>query len=245
MATVADAVTDSLSRIGAIAADETPVSGDMAKGFAMLNTLTDAWGVERFTIPYILRTTATLTANQTSFTVGTGGNVNIVRPVSFTGMAFIDTSQSPNLEIPIRMLTDDEYRLIGIKSQTSTLPSVGYYNPTYASGMGTLYPWPIPTTTTLQWVLYAPVAVPQFASTATSLVVPPGYYEFIVTNLAYKLCAPFRVPVSTRQEMKEEAQATKQAIKDANWRMSDLQNAAGGMFGGSGYWDLDRFLTGP
>lgn len=246
MSTVADAVTDSLTRIGVIGESETPATGDMNKGFAVLASLTDSWGAERLTIPYILRTTATLTASQASFTVGTGGNINIVRPVFISNICYQDTSQSPTLEIPLRVFTDDEWAGVALKSLTSDLPTAAYYNPTYASGMGTLYPWPIPTSATLQWVLYAPVAVPDFASTSTSIVLPPGYYEFIVTNLAFKLCSIYGVPKQTRDDIRDEARAAKSIIKAANFRAADLGMPAGALIGGGPkHMSYQRFLSGP
>jgi len=244
MATVADAITDALTRIGVIGESETPAAGDLAKGYAIMNSLTDGWGAERLTIPYIARTTATLTANQASFTVGTGGNVNIVRPAFLSNIAFQDTSQSPTLEIALSLLTDDGYAAIPLKSLTSDQPTAAYYNPTYASGMGTLIPWPIPTSATLQWVVYAPVAVPQFSATSATVLLPPGYYEFIVTALAFKLCSIYGVPAEVRAAMKEEARDAKTIVKAANYRMSDMVMPAGALQGGSRHMPYSRFLTG-
>lgn len=245
MPSVADAVTDALSRLGVIAESETPATGDMAKGFSMLTALTDAWGAERLTIPYIARTTATMTANQASFTVGSGGNVNIVRPAFITNISYQDTSQDPDLEIPLRVLTDDEYAAIPQKALTAAIPASAYYNPTYASAMGTLIPWPVPTSATLEWVIYSPVAIPAFSATSSSIVLPPGYYDFIVTNLAFKLCSVYGVPGEVRAAMKEEAQASKAIIKAANFRVSDMSMPAGALQPGSGHMSYSRFLSGP
>ena len=172
MATVSDAVTDALTRIGVVGESETPASGDLAKGFNVLTGLTDGWGAERLTIPYIKRTTATITASQASYTVGTSGNVNIIRPVYLTNIAYVDTSQEPDLEVPLYQLTDDGYAGISQKAMTSTLPTQAYYNPTYSSSQGTLIPWPIPTSTTLLWAIYHPVAIAQFSATSDTITLP-------------------------------------------------------------------------
>jgi hypothetical protein len=242
--TVADAITDALGELGVIGESDTPSAGDMAKGYSTLNSLTDAWGAERLTIPYIARTVATLTASTSSFTVGTGGNINIVRPAFITKISYQDTSQSPTLELPLYNLTDDEYATIPQKGLTSTIPTSAYYNPTYASGFGTLVPWPIPTSATLQWVIYSPVAVPNFSATSASIVLPPGYYEFIVSNLAYKLCSVYGVPAEVRQNLKEEARDSKMTIKAANYRPSDLAMPAGAVFGNSRHISYTAFVSG-
>lgn len=245
MATVSDAITDALTRMGVLAAGETPSSADMTYAFSTLNILNDAWGVERLLIPYIARTTATITANQTSYTVGTGGDINIVRPVYVTAIRFIDTSQDPDLEMPLNILTDDDYASIPLKAMTSTMPTAAYYNPTYASGFGTLIPWPIPTSTTLQWAFYSAVTMPQFSATTSTLTIPPGYHRFIVTQLAKEMIPAFRVPQDIAQSLYQQAIEAKNEIKVANYRMSDL-TIDPLLRGGSGrHASYAAFLAGP
>ena len=245
MATVADAIADALTRLGVIRPGDTARASDSAYAFSQLNILTDTWGTQRLTIPYTKRTTATLTANQTSFTVGTSGNINIVRPVFISSVGFIDTSQDPDLEIPLRMLSDGEYASIALKAQTSTLPSVAYYQPTYASSQGTLYPWPIPTSTTLQWAIYHPVAVPSFSAVSATLTIPPGYHELIVSSLAAKLGLVYGVPPEIRRECERAAAMAMQAVKAANFPMEDMANSASGVFGNRRRGNVLGFLTGP
>lgn len=247
MATVQEAITDAYTRIGVIAENETASAAQLAKGFSILNILTDQWGAERLTIPYIARSTPEdISPLQTSFTVGTGGYIDIVRPVYLTGVSYIqDSTATPTLEIPLRLLTDDEYRAIPFKGLESAYPTAAYYNPTYASGWGTLIPWPIPTASDLQWVLYYPVALPQFASTATTLLLPPGYHEFVVTALAAKLALIFGVVGEIRAEIQTDAAAAKLIIKAANFRISDLSMPAGTPQGGdSRYSSYPQFLAG-
>lgn len=246
MATVADAITDALTRLGVIAAGETPSASDMELGFNALNVLQDDWATERLTVPYILRTTATLTASTTSFTVGSGGNINIVRPVYPTQINFVDTSQDPDLEMPLHLLTDDEWAAIPQKALTSTLPTSAYYNPTYASGFATLYPWPVPTSATLLWAFYSAVAVPEFSATTATLSLPPGYRRFITTNLALEMAPMFtNVPQEIMASVMQQAMQSKNNIKRANFRPSDLGFDAGALPNGGGYWSTTRFLTGP
>ena len=240
--TVSDAITDALVRIGVGAAGETPSSEDMATGFQALNILTDGWGTERLTIPYIARTTATLTASQTSFTVGSGGDIDIVRPVFFTNINYIDTSQSPELELPLSILTDDAWAGIHLKGLTSTLPTQAYYNPTYSGSFGTLYPWPVPTSATLEWAVYSPVAVPEFSATTASIVLPPGYRRFIVTNLAVEIAPMFNVEPS--QSLIIQAIESKADIKRANIRPSDMSVDSGALVSRNYTSSYYRFLSG-
>jgi len=244
MALVSDAITDSLIRMGVLAAGETPSAADMTYGFSTLNMLMDSWATERLTIPYIARATATLTANQASFTVGTGGDINIVRPTFISGIRFIDTSQDPDLEMPLSILTDDAYAAIALKALTSTLPAAAYYRPTYASGFGTLIPWPIPTSTTLQWALYYPVQMPQLAATTSTLAIPPGYHRFFVTQLAAEMIPAFRVPDDIAGPIYAQAREAKEQVKNANFRMSDLAMDPA-VLGTARHSTYSQFLSGP
>lgn len=249
MAPVSDIVSDALTRIGVVAGGETPATEDMTLGFTVLNRLTDAWGVENLLVPYIARTTATITANQTSYTVGSGGGINIVRPASsnaVTNINFIDTSQDPDLEMSLTMLTDDQYASIPQKAQTSTYPSAAYYNPTYASGLATLIPWPIPTSTTLLWAFYSKITVPVWAATTTTVTVPAAYERFMSTNLAAELIPYFvSVPENVAQRVEAQAREAKANFKVANYRPLDLISDAAGIGSGAGYWGRSRFLSGP
>lgn len=245
MATVSDAITDAFNRMGVLAAGEVPPSADMALGFQALNTLTDAWGTRRLTIPYIKRTTAAIVANQTSYTVGTGGDINIVRPVFITTINFIDNSQSPPLEMKLQAYTDDQYAAIPLKGLTSSLPVGAYYNPTYAGGLGTLIPWPIPTRTDLLWALYHAVAVPQFSATTSTLIIPPGYYRFIVTSLAQEMIPMFPiVPDAIVQRIDAAQRQAEMDIKIANFRMSDCGFDPGALGGSGNVVTVASFLAG-
>lgn len=155
--------------------------------------------------------------------MGSGGNINIVRPVFIEKINFIDTSQDPDYEFPLGApLTEQEYASIALKALTATYPECAYYNPTYPTG--TLIPWPIPTSATLQWALYHWTAVPQFAALSTTVSLPPAYEEALVSNLAILLCAPYeRKPNPILVTTARESMA---ALKRANKRMADLSFGA-------------------
>lgn len=245
MATVSDLITDAQQRLGVLAAGEVPSAADMAIGYQALNTLTDAFGTRRLTIPYIQRTTAAIVPNQTSYTVGTGGDINIVRPVFITTINFIDTSQSPTLEMKLQAYTDDQYAAIPLKGLTSALPVGAYYNPTYAGMLGTLIPWPIPTKATLLWAFYHAVAVPQFSATTSTLTIPPGYYRFLVTSLAQEMIPMFPiVPDAIVQRIDRQQREAESDIKIANFRPSDCGFDPGALSGSRNVVTVASFLSG-
>ena len=209
--------------------------GDLALEF--LNSLRDQWAAERLQIYESTRTTATLTASQASFTLGSGGNIDIVRPVYLDHVHFQDTSVSPTEEYPLTPLTEDAYAAIPQKAQTATLPSSWYYNPRFATSRGTLWPFPIPTSSTLQWVIYAPTAVPSFAALTTSLSVPPGYERMIRSNLAMELAPAFGKQIEPW--LREMALNSVAVVKRANMRMTDMSLDPGALgHSGVGHYNI-------
>jgi len=122
-------------------------------------------------IHQLTRTTWTISANDGSYTVGTGERERAA-PVRIDGVAFSDSSVTPAYETNLRLLTDRDYQNIRIKTQTAETPQAAWYNLTYPTA--TLELWPVPTSTTLTGVLYAPQAVAEFSALASTVSLPPG-----------------------------------------------------------------------
>ena len=171
-------------------------------------------------LPWRTRTTATLTASQASFTVGSGGNIAIVRPVYFDEVKYLDTSTDPDTEYPLVSLTDDAYAAIPQKAATASYPSHYYYNPTFSTSRGTLIPWPIPTSATLQWVLYTQTAIARFAALTDAFSLPPAWERMLRMNLALELAAPFEKQPSP--VVVAAARDSKYAVMRSNARMLDM-----------------------
>lgn len=239
MATVQDWVTEALEELGLIGAGDTPSSADSDFAFRRFNRFIDRCKAERMAYPLpLVRTTWTITQTA-SFTVGSGGTVNVARPVYVDHVSYQDPALSTPEEIPLTPLTDDAYAAWPMKTQTSTLPTAFYYSPTFASSLATLYLLPI-ATTSLTGVLYAPSPVAEYAALTTSVVLPPGYHEFFVTNLAVALASGFKVPVDP--ELRERARESKATVKRSNTRLMDMSIEAAALGGSGQWWSI---MTGP
>lgn len=215
--TTRDLINASLKRIGVLDASETATPSDMADGLQRLNDLIDGWATERLTIYKSTRTTWSLVANQADYTVGPGGDCNIARPVFVDDLNFIDTSQTPALEMNLSALTVDAWANIPQKTLTSTYPTSYYYNPTFPTATVTF--WMIPTSSTLQGVIYVPTAVTELTLNDT-ISLPPGYRRFLRDNLAVEFAPEFDVQPAPALLMA--ASESKANIKRANIRFYDL-----------------------
>jgi len=234
--TCLDLIGASLKRIGVLQAGEPVSAEDAADGLLRLNDLVDSFAAERLVIYAVARTLWTIVSGTATYTVGTGGNVELVRPQYIDAIKFVDTTGSPDLEMELEgPLTEAAYRGISLKGLTATYPTAAYYEPTFPLGLITLYP--APTSTTLQGVLYAGQAVSEFASQFTAIALPPGYKLMLRENLAAALWPEWFAGQPLPPELRAEAIRTKQLIKTTNVRLADLSSDPGALIGwqGAGY----------
>ena len=237
MATVQDLVTRSLKELGVLSEGDTPTAAAALDALEALNSLVDQWKAERLEIYSITRTTWTIVSGTGAYTLGTGGTINVARPVYVENVAYQDTSPTLTTEYPMSSLTDDAYQGLVLKTETSPFPQAWYLNPTYP--LSTLTLWPTPTSSTLQGVLYAPAAVQNFAGLSTTVDLPPAYSRMLVKNLALELAPSYLYERPPNPLLMEQARDSKAAVKRSNQRLQDLQFPADALIGTShGSWSI-------
>lgn len=235
MATVLEHISDALTELGILADGEVPTAAQAAHGLRTLNRLVDQWKAERLQIHVIDRSGWGLVSGTSSYTVGTGGVVNIPRPMSIDHVSVLNTTQGTvGLEYPLHKLTEDERAAIPDKSLPGVLPQAWYYDTAYP--LGILYFYPVPTSTTLLGFIYAPRAVSTFAAISTAVSLPPGYERLIVKGLAVELAPSYEKQLDPN--LIRQAMDAKAVVKASNYKSSDLSFDAGALIGHGGGWDI-------
>ena len=234
--TVSQLITAALQDLRVLQVGETAAANDAAFGLDRLNDWIDGLATEGLTVYSRARTVWTI-SSATSYTIGTGATINCARPtgpLAIDNIGFQDTSVSPTMEYNLGpVLTEDAYDGIAQKDLTSVFPQTAYYNPTYNSGFGLIRLWPIPTSSTLQGVIYTLVPVSEFAAITDTVALPPGYRRFLRTNLAKELASAFDSPLTP--DIQQAAMESKADVKRANERLMDLSSGVAGLiFGGGG-----------
>lgn len=232
MATVNDIGTDALRRLGVYDAVETITAADSALCLTVLNQILDQMAAENL---YIYdpntRTTFTITSGTQEYAVGTGQVVNRARPDIINSVKFQDTSTSPVVEYQtLQPLTDEAYSNIVLKTQTAPLPIYYYWKPEYPYAK--IWFWPVPTSTTLQGVLYAPTAITQFTSTTDSFDLPPGYRMLLTLWLAMELTNYFK-EAGIPQGLPQALANAKAVVERINTRMLDMSVDTGALVQGA------------
>lgn len=192
MATVRDLITDSLSILGAIGIGETPSADEAAQGLRFLNGMVESWNLERLMVYAVTRHSFPLVPSQASYTIGVGGNFNVARPTRIE-LAAIELVQNNNIELPLQMLTIDEWNQLALKSTTSTFPQYLFYINNYP--LGVLYFWPVPTQIN-NVILWLWNQISAFTNLSDTITLPQGYWRALVHNLAVELAPQYGKPVA-------------------------------------------------
>lgn len=232
--TVKDLCTRVMRDLGVIGATDLPEPEDVRLFVDTFNDWIDALKTESLSVFAITRQTWPLTT-AASYTVGLTGTVNIDRPINpqaIVNIGYQDTSLTQVQEVLFgACLTVQDYASIPQKALTSRYPTQWYYNATFGStGFGTLTPWPIPTASLLQGVIYAPSAVAEVADENVALSLPPGYRRFLRTNMVIE-SAPSYSAKPSAATMQAAADSMAQ-VKRANIRLVDVQLPDAALFGG-------------
>jgi len=193
--TALDLISSALRLINVAAAGET-VSLDMANdGLQTLNDMIDSWNSQRLTIFTTTAGDFPLIGNQATYTVGTGGDINIPRPPMIDAMsAILLLNPAQPVEVPIALYDVDQWQnQVPVKNVPGTFPIIAYDDGGFP--FRTLSMWPIPATSGNNLRLYYWQALTEPATLATTISVPPGYRKAFRFNLAVDLAPEYGVPV--------------------------------------------------
>lgn len=222
MSTVSDLIKGSLRLLGVIAQGETPTAQESADALSSLNDMLDSWSNDGLLLFDRTIESLSIVASTASYTIGTGGVFNTARPVRIIEAAFKQSGS--NEELPLNILTSQEWARAYDKTLTSSLLSCLYYNDTFP--LGTIYVWPVPTASgTL--VLTSDKPLSNYSAISDSVTLPPGYKKALRYNLALELAPEYGKQVS--EIVFQQATESKANIMRTNTETILLKSDALGM----------------
>jgi hypothetical protein len=190
-------INDAFELIEVKAQGETLLPEDTAGALRRLNQVVSQWSLQSLTIPYTSRQTFPLVPGQggpsNPYTIGIGGDFNTTRPVKITSVSLLDTSTADEFEVQRTLYTQAAYFAIVMKELQSVYFNGLYYEPTYGSGWGSIYLYPVPSVAN-DLVLYSPAALSSFANLSALYDLPPGAPEALTYDLARRLARPYGRP---------------------------------------------------
>jgi hypothetical protein len=192
MATAGDIINGSLRLIGQLAEGEAPSADTAQDALAAMNQMIESWNTERLAVYATETQVFAWPPGLSSRTIGPTGDFVGNRPVLVDDATYFKDSAS-GLSFGIKMINQDQYNGIALKSVTSTYPQVMWVNDTYPDVTITIYPVP---TKVLDWYIVSVQPLAQPAVLATDLFFPPGYLRAFRYNLACELAPEFGVEPS-------------------------------------------------
>ena len=194
MTTVREIIQDALIEIGAQAPADSMPAEDAQYGLRALNRMIQKWNTDELMVYTINRQEFDIIPGKQLYTIGTGGDIDIPRPVKIQmASVLIQTNVANPVELSLRELTDEEWRATAVKNVSSAYPTQFWL--TGNMPLNEMYLWPIPQNGYCKLVLYSWGKTANFASLNDDVVFPNGYEEALVTNLGIALSNSYGVQV--------------------------------------------------
>jgi hypothetical protein len=210
MATAGDIINGSLRLLGVLAEGEVPSAETSQDALRAMNQMIDSWNTERLSVYSTQDQVFTWPAGQLSRTLGPSGNFVGNRPVLLDDATYFK-DPGTGVSYGIKMINQQQYDGIAVKTVTSTYPQVIFINMTYPDIDMYIYPKP---TRDLEWHFISVEELSQPATLATTLHFPPGYLRAFRYNLACEMAPEFGVEPSS--QVRRLAMASKRNLKRIN-----------------------------
>lgn len=185
MPTVRNLITRSLRQIGYIAPGDDIPPEVLPMSLEVLDGMIYSWSNDPLMIYSLNFYPFDTVAGQRDYTLGPGGDWNIVRPMQIN-QAYVNwNANTPQqVDLPVTILTDAQYAAISVKNTPTVFAFALYDNGNYP--LRTVSLWPIPTTNTpiTLWLMQPLLYYDTLDDDVDS---PPGYYDAFSFNLAVNL----------------------------------------------------------
>jgi len=208
--TAGDQINRALRLIGMLAEGELPSTETANDCLVALNQMIDSWNTERLSVFSTQDQVFTWPAGFINRTLGPTGNFVGNRPILLDDATYYRDA-STNVSYGIKMINQQQYDGIAVKTVTSTYPQVLFINMTYPDVDMYIYPRP---TRDLEWHFVSVEELTQPATLQTVLAFPPGYLRAFTYALAMEIAPEFGVEPSP--QVQRIAMTSKRDLKRIN-----------------------------
>jgi len=208
--TAGDQINGALRLLGVLAEGETPSAATSQDALNALNQMIDSWNTERLAVFSTQDQVFSWLPGFISRTLGPTGNFVGNRPILLDDSTYFKDPAS-GISYGIKIINQQQYDGIAVKTVTSTYPQVIWLNMNYPDIE--MYVYPVPTKV-LEWHFISVDELTQPALLSTPLTFPPGYLRAFRYNLACEFAPEFGIePPPTVSRI---AMASKRNLKRIN-----------------------------
>lgn len=210
MATAGDIINGSLRLIGMLAEGEVPSSETSDDALNAMNQMIESWNTERLSVYSTQDQVFNWPPATISRTLGPSGDFVGNRPVLLDDATYF-RDPATGISYGIKIINQQQYDGIAVKTVTSTYPQVMWVNMTYPDIEMYIYPVP---TKLIEFHFISVEELTRPANLATDLTFPPGYLRAFRYNLAMELAPEFGVEPSG--QVQRIAMTSKRNLKRVN-----------------------------
>jgi hypothetical protein len=189
MATAFDQIKAALRLIGQLAEGEEPSPQAAQDALNAMNQMIDSWNTERLAVFCTEDQVFNWPPDLITRTLGPTGDFVGNRPILIDDATYFRDPQT-NVSYGIKLINQQQYNGIAVKTVTSTYPQVMFVNNTFPDIAMTIYPKP---TRLLEWHFVSVQQLTKPATLSTTLSFPPGYLRAFKYNLAMEIANEFGV----------------------------------------------------
>ena len=194
---VSDLILASMRVARVLDKGEVPDNSEMNDAMQALTMMLHAWAARNLMVRALVQVNFPLVAGKDHYTIGVGGDFNMVKPLSIPGGFLRDSN---NVDTGLDILTKTEYDSFQDKIISESRPTSVYYDPglaQQANQMGTIYVYYIPDNT-LAYTMFLDTRIPftDFSHLTDVVTFETPYEEAIKYELAVRLWAEYhRTPL--------------------------------------------------
>jgi hypothetical protein len=199
-------IGDSLAIIG----NDNPTATQNDQAIRFLNTILANISTEDFSVVSNAEDSLSLVAGTTSYSYGTGGDLNSARPVKIASAYLRDSNDD---DFPIEIITEEVYNDIFSKDSEGR-PERLFYKPDFPLGSLRLFPTPNEVYTLK---INAQKRLATVSVLADSLTLPDEYIAYLVDKLVLSLGRVYGyVPTREDHKLLEESQGNIKTVNSNN-----------------------------
>jgi hypothetical protein len=210
MLTARTLIGDAHRLLGLVASGNVLPEANYQDNLRTLNQMIESWNTERLAVYSTQDQVFSWPPNILSRTLGPTGDFVGNRPILLDDSTYFK-DPSNGISFGIKMINQQQYNGIAVKTVTSTYPQVMWINMTYPDIEMYVYPKP---TKVLEWHFVSVETLAQPATLDTELYFPPGYLRAFTYNFAMEVAPEFSVEPSL--QVQRIAMTSKRNLKRIN-----------------------------
>jgi len=218
-------ITIALRKLGVLEIGSSPDAATISNASMSLNLLIKQFSTDGLKLWKISEIIIPLTNNQTSYTLGGASSTLMYdslnptvaitdKPLKVIQGFYRNKQVTPYIDIPVMVLSKQEYNVLGSKFSTGTANTI-FYDPRKLNGVLYVYLTPdLNAQTNLELHIVAQMPLDDLTTALGVPDFPNEWMNCLMWNLADQLSLEYGVPMNARQEIAQRASTYKTLLSD-------------------------------